>query len=84
MLRAIKAGGVVYLAVPDKRYTFDVDRPVTNFRHLENDFLNDPEISKKIHFEEWVERVKKIKDEKVKKNRVFELMNMDYSIHFHV
>src|SRR6185436_2198523 len=26
LFRVLKAGGVVYLAVPDKRFTFDVDR----------------------------------------------------------
>jgi predicted SAM-dependent methyltransferase len=84
ILRVVKAGGIVYLAVPDKRYTFDIDRSVTKFEHLEKDYAGGPETSKKQHFEEWAEYVNKVKDEKAKKNRVAELMDMDYSIHFHV
>ena len=38
MLRVVREGGIVYLAVPDKRYTFDRDRPVTSFEHLKRDF----------------------------------------------
>ena len=29
LLRVLKPGGVVYMAVPDKRFSFDVDRPCT-------------------------------------------------------
>ena len=29
VLRVIKPGGIAYLAVPDKRFTFDVSRDVT-------------------------------------------------------
>ena len=27
--RVLKTGGILYMAVPDKRFTFDKDRPVT-------------------------------------------------------
>ncbi len=30
-LRVLKDGGILYMAVPDKRFTFDVDRPVTTY-----------------------------------------------------
>ena len=33
-LRVLRPGGVLYMAVPDKRFTFDVDRPVTPLEHL--------------------------------------------------
>jgi len=36
-LRVTKPGGIVMLAVPDKRYTFDKDRPVTPLSHLIED-----------------------------------------------
>lgn len=84
MLRVVKTGGVVYLAVPDKRYTFDIDRPVTKFEHIEKDYINGAESSTFAHFEEWVEYVDKIKDPKTKKDRIKFLIDMDYSIHFHV
>jgi predicted SAM-dependent methyltransferase len=66
-LRVVKAGGIAYLAVPNKRYTFDVDKLVTKFEHLEKDYVDGPESSKKQHFEEWAEYVNKVKDEKAKK-----------------
>jgi predicted SAM-dependent methyltransferase len=84
ILRVIKIGGVAYIAVPDKRYTFDIDRPVTQFEHIEKDYFEGPENSREAHFKEWVEYVNKIEDAEVKKNRIIELMNIDYSIHFHV
>src|SRR5690349_3408731 len=34
MFRVLKPGGVLYLAIPDKRCSFDVDRPVTTLDHL--------------------------------------------------
>jgi hypothetical protein len=37
MIRVLRPGGVLYLAVPDKRYTFDADRPVTPTDHLLRD-----------------------------------------------
>lgn len=37
--RVLRPGGWLYLVAPDKRYTFDVTRPVTPAKHLLNDFL---------------------------------------------
>ncbi|MBW8051172.1 MAG: methyltransferase domain-containing protein [Cytophagales bacterium] len=42
-LRVLKPGGILYLAVPDKRYTFDKDRPITSFEHLLKDYEEGPE-----------------------------------------
>jgi predicted SAM-dependent methyltransferase len=33
-LRATRKGGIVYMAVPDKRFCFDHKRPLTEFDHL--------------------------------------------------
>ena len=52
MLRVLKEGGVLYLSIPDKRYSFDADRPVTSIEHLLKDYQEGPEWSKKQHFEE--------------------------------
>ena len=37
MLRVVRPGGVVIVAVPDKRYTFDQNRPRTSLAHLISD-----------------------------------------------
>ncbi|MBV8856980.1 MAG: methyltransferase domain-containing protein [Acidobacteria bacterium] len=36
-LRVLKPGGVLLLAIPDKRFTFDFHRPVTPWEHLKRD-----------------------------------------------
>ena len=82
-LRKIRPGGVVYYAVPDKRYTFDIDRPVTPFEHLVRDDREGPEVSRKQHFEEWAALVGKISPSLLDQH-VQELMRIQYSIHFHV
>jgi SAM-dependent methyltransferase len=82
-LRVLRPGGILYLAVPDKRHTFDVDRPVTPFAHLLQDFEKGPQVSRRDHFEEWARLVDKVPEEEVSR-RVEQLMELDYSIHYHV
>lgn len=84
MFRVLRDGGVLYLAVPDKRYTFDVDRPVTTIEHLLEDYAKGPAWSKRQHFEEWVTLVNKIEEAREAETRVEELISIDYSVHFHV
>ena len=42
IFRVIKPGGMLYLALPDKRYTFDRERPVTPLDHLWTDHRTGP------------------------------------------
>lgn len=60
MLRVLRPGGILFLAVPDKRHTFDRDRPVTPLAHLVRDYEEGPGWSRKGHFEEWVRLVHKV------------------------
>ncbi len=83
MLRVLKKNGRLFLAIPDKRFSFDVDRPVTPLQHLIKDHEEGPEWSRKDHYEEWVRFVDKQEGAEGEK-QVLELMKMDYSIHFHV
>jgi predicted SAM-dependent methyltransferase len=82
-LRVLKEGGILYMGVPDKRYTFDLDRPLTDLDHLVRDYKEGPEWSKQSHYQEYVCLVDKVPEEQVAA-RVQLLLNMDYSIHFHV
>ena len=82
-LRVLKLGGIIYMAVPDKRYSFDIDRPVTSLEHLIRDYKEGPQWSRREHFEEWVRLVEKTHTNEVEK-RIKQLLAMDYSIHFHV
>jgi SAM-dependent methyltransferase len=84
MFRVLKPGGVLYLAIPDKRYTFDRDRPVVFIDHLIRDYEEGPEWSKRQHFEEWVRLVERVDDSAAVQRQVEQLIASDYSIHFHV
>jgi SAM-dependent methyltransferase len=83
MLRVTKPGGAIFLSLPDKRHTFDVDRPVTTFEHVLEDYRRGPEWSRESHYREWIEKVEKLPAAEVP-GRLDALMNvMQYSIHFH-
>jgi predicted SAM-dependent methyltransferase len=83
-LRVLRPGGVVYLAVPDHRYTFDRARPVTPLAHLLRDHERGPEGSRRPHFEEWTRLVNGVEDVGAVAEQVEHLMCVDYSIHYHV
>ncbi len=81
--RVLKKKGILYLAVPNKKKTFDVDRPVTPIDHLIRDYKEGPTVSRLQHFEEWVVSVNKTAPGMVK-TEVARLAAMNYSIHYHV
>ncbi|MFO5493152.1 MAG: methyltransferase domain-containing protein [Cuspidothrix sp.] len=82
-LRVLKSGGILYMAIPDMRYTFDRDRPVTSLEHLISDYTEGPEWSKRSHFEEWTRLVNKVPENEFV-DSVQHLISINYSIHFHV
>lgn len=84
MLRVLKSGGILYVALPDKRQCFDVDRPETTFEHLVRDYREGPAWSRRGHFEEWSRLVNKVTDDNDVEKQVLDLMEMNYSIHYHV
>lgn len=83
-LRVLRPGGVLYLTVPDQRYTFDRDRPVTPLEHLWADHRDGPQRSLREHYNEWVRLVEKVNDAAAAQRRTEELMRQSFSIHFHV
>lgn len=82
-LRVLRGGGHLYLAVPMKDATFDVLRPVTPLAHILHDHANGPEGSRTSHYEEWARQVDKVPEDEVDA-KVSELLEQQYSIHFHV
>lgn len=81
--RVLKPGGILYLTVPDKRFTFDADRPITPLEHVVRDYTEGPERSREEHLRAWRQLV----DEKFTDDlrRDAETMKGElYSIHFHV
>jgi len=83
LLRVVKAAGVVYLSIPDKRHMFDKDRPATTIEHLERDHEQGPEISRAQHYDEVVRLAAKVEGEAAVATRVQELVAQKFRIHFH-
>jgi predicted SAM-dependent methyltransferase len=83
MFRVLRDGGVLYLAVPDKRFTFDVDRQPTPLGHVLDDYEHGSERSRRGHFEEWARLVDHVPDAELERH-VEDLLARHYSIHFHV
>jgi SAM-dependent methyltransferase len=54
-LRVVKKGGVILLVLPDKRHTFDRNRPVTKFSHLLDDYTNEVNENDLTHLSEILE-----------------------------
>lgn len=82
-LRVLKPGGVLYCALPDKRKTFDVRRPLTTLDHLLRDRLESPTASRHEHFLEYVTLVDNVPEPKAAEAAAA-LQRRDYSIHYHV
>lgn len=86
MLRVLKPGGIIFLAIPDKTRTFDHERSVTTMEHLIRDYTDGPGWSEHGHYFDFVKytdhgRGKSDADiEKV----ILELKEKNWSIHFHV
>ena len=40
MFYVLRTGGWIAIAAPDKRYTFDKERPLTSYEHLETEYIN--------------------------------------------
>jgi SAM-dependent methyltransferase len=86
----LRMGGIVHLAIPDRRLTFDRERPRTSLDHLVKD-LEDPSGPTKDerdfqHYVEWVKYVPPYLPEhqKAYQSDVSKLWANRYSIHLHV
>jgi SAM-dependent methyltransferase len=75
--RVLRPDGVLFMGVPDKRYTFDSDRPVTPLEHLIEDHANGPAATRTQHYEEYATLVMR------EPHKAVEMEAAAYSIHFH-
>ncbi len=92
-LSKLKPGGVLFYAVPDKRFTFDFRRPVTPIEEMVADYDEGPERSRAEHYDQWVQLViaedlaasagAALSDEELLL-KARELEAAAYSIHMHV
>jgi SAM-dependent methyltransferase len=79
--RVLRRDGVLYLALPDPRISFDRDRQLTELQHLLEEHRHGPAANRKAHYLDWAINVDKDPQAEL---RARQLDEMDYSIHFHV
>jgi tetratricopeptide (TPR) repeat protein/glycosyltransferase involved in cell wall biosynthesis len=81
--RVVEPGGTILISVPDKRFSIDVRRPVTDLDHFWRDYQSGPEISRREHYEEFVANILNGSpaDPWLHPDRLIEAQ---YPIHFHV
>ncbi len=81
----LRPGGVLLLKIPDKRYTFDVKRRRTPIAHLIAEEANRTTFDKPAHFADWVENVVGVARGTPEFDaQLQQLLDADYSIHYHV
>lgn len=52
--RVLRKGGRIVVVAPDKRYTYDCNRPTTTFEHIMDDLANGTTEDDSTHFEEII------------------------------
>lgn len=84
--RAIKEGGIIYVGLPDKRYTFDHKRDRTPLSHLIDDFEKDVDQADKNHIAEFIEKFDENKPYCNNREQFQEdvMNNPEYAVHHHV
>jgi SAM-dependent methyltransferase len=93
-LSKLKPGGILFYAVPDKRYTFDFARPLTPTEHMVEDHERGPERSRAEHYEEWARFIPEAQSQgneglaaRTEEEVMAEARRLEevtYSIHMHV
>jgi SAM-dependent methyltransferase len=85
-LGKLRPGGILFYAVPDKRYTFDFRRGSTSLEHVVADFEQGPQHSRRDHYDEWVRLVSVVAGETADDMtaRARELEDAADTIHMHV
>ena len=84
--RVLRPGGTIFIAVPDKRVTFDRLREETTLAHVIRDHELGPEQSRAGHFAEWATYVENVDGDLTPEDveRLHrERLALNYSIHFH-
>jgi len=85
--RILKPGGLLMLALPDKRFTFDAKRRRTTLAHLLEDHASTapPAVRNRAHLDEWAEHVEKLRPGTAEYAAWIEQQLRDgYAVHNHV
>jgi 2-polyprenyl-3-methyl-5-hydroxy-6-metoxy-1,4-benzoquinol methylase len=81
--RVLRGGGVAFIALPDKRFTFDRDRQITPLNHLIRDYEEGPDWSLAGHYDEWCRCVDGLQGD-AHAQKVALMLAERSNIHFHV
>jgi SAM-dependent methyltransferase len=81
--RVLRNGGVLFMAVPDKRFTFDFDRPVTRFADLADACHQQRRCNRDALYLEWAALVQRAQPADAGP-LAQKLADEHYSIHFNV
>jgi SAM-dependent methyltransferase len=83
-IRVLRPGGVVFLTLPDPRYSFDGRRERTTVAHVLRDHRHGPETSRQEHYEEWAHVIEGLVDREDIERRTAEFAGAGTRNHFHV
>lgn len=80
--RVLKNGGIIFMAIPDKRRTFDINRERTTLDHIVLDYTSPSSERDWEHYLEyaWIN----LEESDAKFEEAKRLLEIDYSIHYHV
>ena len=81
--RVLRPLAIAFLAIPDKRFTFDKDRQVTTLNHLVRDHEEGPNCSLLDHYEEWCRCVDHLEGNE-RRQKIALMTAQRANIHFHV
>jgi SAM-dependent methyltransferase len=81
--RVLRPSGIAFIALPDKRFTFDYDRTVTPLEHIIKDHKEGPAWSRADHYDEWVRCVDRL-DGDAHREKASLMLGQRANIHFHV
>jgi SAM-dependent methyltransferase len=82
-LRVLRPGGILYLTLPDARWTFDAPRERTTPEHLLRDHREGPQVSRLEHYEECARLIEGHRGE-MAEQRAQEMEAQGLRPHFHV
>lgn len=82
-LRVLRLGGILFLALPDARQTFDAPRKRTSVEHLLRDHREGPAVSRREHYEECARLIEGHRGDSVAE-RARDMEAAGSRVHFHV
>jgi SAM-dependent methyltransferase len=84
-IRVLRPGGLIFMALPDKRVTFDRKRQLTTTEHLvQEERMQSAEQTRWDHFMDWAIGVDGSAPGPEAEGRAQHLLDIHYSIHMHV